>query len=463
MKGGFTRVSWGGLLACMLLLFASWAQAQGVSSRPFRAGFGVVTKFSQGQPAAQIDLLPQLGVSWVRDTELWPVIEPRAGDYKPFSPAFQARLKKYRQHGIGVVFMLAYANPGAYPKTFDQPLAPINPKAFGRFAAHVAQELSKAGVHFALEVWNEPHNFHIREMVGGEWNGRPPSPWVDHYMEMVSEVITQVRRTHPDVPVMTSEDVWSNHYWFARSARLPKGFRDIGLHPYANDTSTGPEVAAPHADTDWGKPFQMVDRDRSFESAVRRLREHTKAHTGVMPAVWLTEWGYRIGEKLAQGVLTEQMAAGLLVRSFVLAEAVGAEANFWFSMNDVSDGAYGLIDNAGKQRLTFRAFVQMNQLLGDHNYAGRMTPAERPTTQVQVHRFTKGPIQKLVVWSADNRNRKLKLEPSWDVRQVQDVLGRPVELSQSDGRRSVEVDGSPLYILLGPETKSVNWSDKYAE
>lgn len=460
MRGWLLRWPICGLLACALWHFALTAQAQEVSGRPFRAGFGVVTKFVQGQPANQIDLLPQLGVSWVRDTELWHTLELRAGEYKPFSAAFRSRLKKYREHGIGVVFMLAYANPGAYPKTAERPLAPIDPKAFGRFALYVARELNQAGVSFALEVWNEPHNFQIKEMVGGEWNGRPPSPWVDHYMQMVAEVMTQVHSVLPGVPVMTSEDVWSNHYWFARNRYLPKGFRDIGLHPYGNDSSTGPEVAAPYAESDWGRPFQMVDRDRSFESAIRRLREHTKAHTGVLPDVWLTEWGYRIGEKLADGVVTERSAAAYLVRSFVLAEAAGAKANFWFSMNDVTDGPYGLVDNQGKTRQSFHAFVQMNQLVGDHHYAGRLTPSTRSTTQLQVHRFTKGNIQKLLVWSADNRPRRLVIDPAWQVRQVRDIFGQPVELTESQGQRTVQVDGSPLYILFGPEMSTLKWSEK---
>lgn len=449
--------------ASMCVNFAGVAHAQGQVDRPFRGGFGVVTKFSQGQPESQIDLLPQLGVSWVRDTVMWPVVEPRPGEYRPFPLPFQERLKKYKKQGVGVVFMLAYANAVAYPKTPSNHLAPIDPKAFGRYASYVAQQLSKLGVQFALEVWNEPHNFQIREMVGGEWHGRAPSPWVDHYVEMVREVYEQVRPAFPDVPIMTSEDVWSAHYWFARHPRLPKGFRDIGLHPYANDTSSGPEVAAPYANVDWGKPYQLVDADRSFESALRRLRQHTKAQTSILPDVWLTEWGWRIGSKYAGGVITESLAAAFLVRSFVAGEAAGAKVTFWFSMSDVTDGPYGLIDNSGHPRAAFRAFVQMNQLIGDHHYAGRMTLAERSTLGVQAHKFVKGQVQKIVVWSADNTEHQLLLDPAWQVRQVQNLYGQPVTLKNADNAQRLEVGPEPVYLILGTESPSARWSEKLVE
>jgi hypothetical protein len=458
--GSCTRRSLLATLSLGLAMPIAWGQEKTLSQRPMREGFGLNVKFIQGQPEEQIDLLPRLGVNWVRDTVMWPTVEPRPGEYRPFPLPFQTRLKKYRDMGIGIVFMLAYTNSAAYPKTSHNPLAPIDPKAFGRYAAYVAAQLEKAGVRFALEVWNEPHNFHIREMVGGNWNGRPPSPWVDHYIEMVREVFEQARKVAPDVSVMTSEDVWSNHYWFARHPRLPDGFCDIGLHPYTNDSATGPEVAAPYPNTDWGKPFQMVDNGRAFESAVRRLRDYTQRHTGHRPNLWLTEWGWRINEKFSGGTVTESLASAFLPRAFIISEAIGSKALLWFSMYDAKDGAFGLLDMQGKPRATFKAFEAMNHLIGDYVLSTRLTPAERPTTGLQAYLLKKGQLQRIVVWSADNLDREFTLDSSWQVSDVHDVYGTLVKAQEPF--KQIQIGAAPVYLQL-KSTAPVRWSEKLAK
>lgn len=53
-------------------------------------------------------------------------------------------------------------------------------QAFGRYAGATARLLRESGVHFVLEIWNEPHNFVLGKQRGGPWHGGPPCPWLDH-------------------------------------------------------------------------------------------------------------------------------------------------------------------------------------------------------------------------------------------------------------------------------------------
>lgn len=442
---------WQLALLCMALLAAGAARsAAPLSDRPMRAGFGVVVKFAQGQPAEQIRLLPELGVRWVRDAVPWIDMEPRAGAFQPFPAAFAQRLQRYRQMGIGVVFMLGYANDKAYPATKAAPYAPIDPEALGRYAAHVTGLLKAAGVNFTIQVWNEPHNFHILKMVGGAWNGRPPSPWVDHYVAMLRAVSEHVHEKAPDTLVITSEDVVVNHYRFAQHPRLPKGFRGIGLHAYADQTSSGPEVASPYADSEWARPFQLVDRDRAFGSVVARLKRHTRQHTGVEPEVWITEWGYAVGGRHAGGTMSEDRVAAFLPRAYVQAEAAGVKVLCWFSMHDAVDGACGLIDRTGRQRPAFRSYAALNRLVGDLRLAQRLSPPDQQTRGAQAYLFEQGARRTLMVWSADNQPRTLPLDPAWATARILDVYGETVTPDGDAEARYAEIGAAPLYIELGP-------------
>lgn len=433
-------------LACVVL--SAGAQAEDVfTGRPLREGFGLAVKFNQGQPSDQLQALDALNVHWVRDTVWWPAMEPRAGVYLPFPEAFQQRLSHYRRHNIGVVFYLAYANPAAYPATKANPLAPIDPEAFGRYAAHIARLLKASGVRHVIEVWNEPHNFVIRKMVGGNWNGKPPSPWVAHYVDMVHHAVTAIKRVEPQTRVITSEDVWVNHYWFLE-AGLPAGLDGFGVHPYTGRDAPGPESASVYPGSDWTKPFQVVDADRSFASAIHRLRDHGRAKLGRQPEIWLTEWGWRVGEDVPEGRLTEAMQAVFLPRAFILAEAAGAQALMWFSFHDSTDGAYGLISKRDERRLSFRAFQTLSTELGDFALAARLSDPSQRTAGLQAFLFNKAGVRKVAMWSADNQTRLVTPPATWSVRRVVDAFGDAVTPSDAGTRPTYLVGAVPVYLEL---------------
>lgn len=325
-------------------------------------------KFSQGQPLHDLEMVKELGVKWVREEIAWSAIEQRKGVYNPLPESLKTRLNFYRANDIGVIFIMAYENGVAYPNKYDAPNDFVNPVAFGRYTAYMARQLKALGVRFVVELWNEPHNsaFAKKEHLGGNWQGAPPSPWVDHYTKMVEEAVKRIKAVDPSIPVITDDDMWVVHYHFLEKG-LPKALDGFAVHPY---TGGGPpELTAVYHDTDWTRPYQVVDQDRSFESAVRRLKEQGLKKMGKIPGIWVTEWGWRVGEHSSNGPLSESKIAIYLPRAFILAANAHVEGMCWFSSMDGPDGPMGLKTNDGRKRPAYDAFLKMSQTLSKTRFS----------------------------------------------------------------------------------------------
>ena len=455
----FGQSLWVGLLAAIVLALLgaarpAWSAAgastpqNGVgestgSQRKFREIIGLQVKFSQGQPLKDLPSLEELGVRWVRDHVGWVDIEPSPGQYRDFPPAFKERLAYYREHDIGVVFLLAYGNTRAYPPTAAEPYRSVDPGAFGRYAVAVARMLRAAGVRFVLEAWNEPHNSELPKLLGGAWNGKPPSPWVTHYVKMVSEAVRQVKAFDPTIELLTDDDMWVIHYWFLE-AGLPADIDGFAFHPY---TTGVPEKAAVDFYTDWVRPFTVVDKDGSFRSAVRRLREQVVAKLGKTPEMWITEWGWPVTGKGLKGEVPEDVLVGLLPRAFIMAEASGVRVMCWFSAQDTVDGPMGLTTNEVRHRKTYYAFKTMSQQLGDYTLVRQVAGATHPTSGVQAFLFRGPRDYKLVIWNVNGTQEHLALSGALRDAVVVDVLGNPVspQAGQSNPLR-VAFRGAPLYV-----------------
>lgn len=350
----------------IVVMFATNVLAEhNEKTRLFAENLCLQVKFFQGQPLSDLTLLTKLGVKWVREEDRWQSIELTPGVYEPLSPSLQQRLAFYKAHDIGVIFILGYENPKAYPNSVEKPANFVNVKAFANYAANMAKQLKASGVQFKLELWNEPHNaaFAKKEVLGGQWHGKPPSPWVDHYMNMVDAAFNAIKAVDPNIEVMVNDDMWIIQYFFLDKG-LPPTLDGLSVHPY--NGGRPPEITSVEASTEWTRPYQTVDEDRSFDSAVKRLLAHAEAKMGKRPKLWLTEWGWRIGEESPDGTkIDEDRVAHYLQRAFILAEAAGVESTCWFSAQDTVDGAMGLKSNDGALRPAFYAYQVLSEQLSD--------------------------------------------------------------------------------------------------
>jgi len=423
------------LLAPLAGLFG--ARAEGATCpepvhRPFGDMVGLGVKFSQGQPVRDLEMLLDLRVRWVRDAVWWPNVEPSAGRYADFTPAFAGQLDFYRRHDIGLVALLTLGNPRAYP---GAAAVSYDPPAFGRFAVQVARMLRTAGVRFVLEIGNEPHNSAFAKAVGGAWNGKAPSPWVDHYVRMVAAAVDAVKGFDPSIRLVSDDDMWVVHYWYLQ-AGLPPALDGFAFHPY---TPGPPERTSVAHDTDWTRPFSVVDPDQSFASAVRRLREQGRTKLACSPQMWITEWGWPVADGKTKHAVSDETLVAYLPRAFILAAAAGVEAMCWFSANDSVDGPMGLTRNDGTRRDSYQAFKTLTTQLGDHRLLRQVAGAKTPTTGLQAFLFEGPRGRKLVVWNADGQARQL---PWPDIGPAVAAMGRTVPTPD----RSAAVAAAPLYL-----------------
>lgn len=419
---------------------ASWpAAAAAAPRRAFGEMVGLQVKFSQGQPEAELALLPQLRVRWVRDAVHWPQIEPAAGRYADFTPAFARQLAFYGTHDIGLVALLTLGNSRAYRGADER----FDATAFGRFARQVARMLGESGVRFVLEIGNEPHSSELAKHFGGAWNGRPPSPWLQHYLRMAHAAVAEVKSLDPRIRLLVDDDMWVIHHRYIE-AGLPPRIDGFAVHPY---TPGPPERTAVAHDTEWTRPFTVVDADRSFASAVRRLREAAARALRRQPEVWVTEWGWAAGAQVRHGVAPELVAA-YLPRAFVLAAEAGVEVLCWFSAHDAVDGPMGLVRHSGARRPAFDAFATMTAQLAAHHLVRRA--AGGSGLQAFVFADARG-ARKLVAWSADGRERRLP----WSrvaIAAGADGLGRALDR----GAATVVVDALPRYLPIDERDDEVD-------
>lgn len=384
---------------------------------------GVSTHFGQGLPHQFLPLLKELGVHWVRDVEYWPNVEQRPGEHI-LPSRLDARLRFYEENNLAIHYYLAYGNSKAYPDD------PYNPQAYARFAEFIAKTLSEEyDVDFALMVWNEPHNFGLGPDLGGNWNAVPPSPWVDHYLVMVTEAVRAVHAYDPDIIIIDNEDVIPSHYWFLAGG-LPADLTGFGIHPYGGT----PEQMHYGSDASWAQPWEIIDAQRSRRSLILRLQEHGERILGHRPQIWITEWGRKLGEETS-----EEQAAIDLPRFYITTFAAGVKGIMWFNFVDWNDGPYGLLDNDGYRRLTFQAYKTLSLELGHFRLVDHLIGHDHLVSGRQAYLFEGPTGYKLVLWNIDGPETVV-VHPQGD---------GPITVVDHLGR-TIPVAGDELILEIGP-------------
>jgi hypothetical protein len=439
------------VMASGLCSFTGLIKEKKQPDRKFGEIIGLGVKFSQGQPMEDLTMLTDLHVCWVRDHDDWARVERTPGQYI-FTPAFKNRLTFYKEHNIGVVYCLLYSNPTAYPPTPENPYNAVNPEAFGRYAAASARILRESGVRFVIEIFNEPHNFVLGKLLGGDKRGQAPCPWLDHYIKMANAAVKEVKAFDPTIKLLSDEDLTIFHYRYLE-AGLPHDLDGFAFHPYMRGKSSSPEIAQEGKGAAYEAPFTLTDPDHSFRSMVRRLREQGEAKMGKTPELWITEFGCPANADVTANVTfslgkaTEEELTGILVRAFIGAEASGVKVMTWFSSWDGPDGPMGLIAKDGRKRKSYFAYKTMSEQLGEYSLVRQVAGSSHLTTGVQAYLFRKGKDLKVVAWKIDGESKNLKLQGSFRGVQITDILGAPVNaMKDSKEVPQVEIGLIPVYL-----------------
>ncbi|WP_156924250.1 hypothetical protein [Derxia gummosa] len=433
------------LLVWMLIVLSdvrSAAIARAADPGDFNESACLVVKFVQGQPERDMPMLHDLGVHWARELVRWHEFEPQPGNYAELSPVLKRQLAYYRSHDIGLIALLTLDNPVAYPPGLDGSLRAFDAKAYGRFAHAAAEALSREGVRFVLEIGNEPHNSALLPRLGGQWNGSPPSPWLQHYVAMANAAVATVKQWNPAIKLLAQDDMWLLHYRFIDAGLTPE-IDGLSVHPYVMGM---PERAAVAHDTDWARPYQLVDPDRAFGSAVRRLKAYGRQKLGRDLEIWITEWGWPADG--TSPAFTSREVANFLPRAFLLANEAGVQATCWFSSQDNADGPMGLTTNFGRRRLAYDSYRIMTKQLAGMHFERRISGPTDRVLGVHVLRYSgDGGFARTVAWNSSAEPASLRLTGEGTAMNAEGDELKPIVLGE--GAACVPLGPGVIYLSGG--------------
>lgn len=236
-----------------------------------------LTTLDDAQLHAQLNLMQQAGVVWVRHTFYWDQIEPHRGD---FSWQDTDRIiQAIAQHPpLELVAVLQNSPQWAItPQAQDPTGPPANPDDFGQFAAAFSQRYANHIRYY--QIWDEPNLF-------TQWGRIPPRP--AHYAALLEAAYPAIHAADPDASVISAAlaptielgpDNLSDWLFLQDLYALKANvfFDAVGAKPYGFNTSPDD---------------RQVRSDLLNFSRVIGLREIMLAHNDAAKPIWASHWGW---------------------------------------------------------------------------------------------------------------------------------------------------------------------------
>ncbi|MBF0817807.1 hypothetical protein, partial [Microbacterium paludicola] len=369
-----------------------------------------------------------LGLSAARNDIKWSQNEPSPGSYQ-WTQTYIDELGKLKAQGVDLLGVidsgnLLYTGTGGqaeWQKLKTPPTSQQGIDAFGRFARAIAERFDVIGI----EVWNEfnhePFNKGCRT--------------ADCYLPLLQAVEKNVKGVDPDIAVVAGA-----------TANYDEGFLN----------SLWQIGGLKHSDVTSFHPYDIYGDPDGAARVVGRSIDSMKANGEEQP-VWITELGWTTGGRTAPVSLDTQ--ANRLIRAEVMALAAGGDKYFWYDLisdpaqvnkqGDAHEANFGLFDprREGLQALPPKPAAFSQALLAS-KIAGREPVRSDGIEGVRSVRFGEDGDEVRVAWVA-NGNRTVEYEAEGDV-QVTDAWGRVSTVSPRDGKVSVELTSSPVFIEPAP-------------
>ena len=198
-------------------------------------------------------LMRKAGISRVRCDFVWAWIEPKPGEWH-FEKCNQV-MDDAERHGLRVLPILDYDNPGAYPGTAWE-----RPDDWCRFVRAVVGRYR--GRFDVVEVWNEPN-------LPYAWK---PHPDAARYAALLKATYAAIKEVAPEVRVMMGGTAGADTAFLEGIYNAGGGpFMDIvNIHPYS-----------------WPNP-----PDGFLDTAIRKTRAVMARHGDENKPLWITEHGW---------------------------------------------------------------------------------------------------------------------------------------------------------------------------
>lgn len=409
--------------------------------------FGVVTHFAQegtSPPSVLLPLVKQAGFSWIRDDLYWDQIEKNPGVFA-FPKRYDAYLALCKRLGISPLIVLAYGNPGAYPRLFSTSRFPLSREARARFVDYVnavvarygddAVTASYGGTVKHWEVWNEPDFNEISYAA---------------YIALLRETFRAVKTVSPHASVISCGGGGSGGgpggdcvIEMIKEGGLNEqaGF---SIHPYMSPNT--PEKGYRTKDA----PIDFV----SIPSVWQHLKDFTAHHKkadGRTLQIWVTEFGWPVNPK--ERGQDEAMQAANLVRSYLLSRRYETvRVLFWYDF--VDDGIepnniehnFGLLHHDLTPKPAFVAASVLTSTIGKRSWEKALLDEEN----VKLYQYgANDPV--IAGWTVDGNQRdtSVSLPPGKYISRDWQGVDTPVVITNQKFHWRV----GPIPRYLMPDTR----------
>jgi hypothetical protein len=329
-------------------------------------------QFDRHTGLKRLGALKEAGAKWDRCDLWWGRIEPEQGQFVWDDVDWV--MKQYKDAGIELMPILCYGS--AWQKS-DAPVTDEERRLYARFV-HRTISRYKAQVR-VWEIWNEPN-------ITPFWSPRPD---VKEYAKLLKLAYAAAKQADPECTIVGAVTAGADLRFIEDLFREGGGewMDAISIHPYQGDLgSLSPERGG-------------------LEEQIRTLHKLLAQYDCRKP-IHITEIGHRTPGTAGHTHVTEAQQAAYLVRTFVIAQASGAQRVFWFNLQDWEE-FWGIIRQDFTRKPSFAAYQAMTQELEGKRPVGRLELGDK----VAAYAFASGDgrASVLVAWRTDDTDGIIRL------------------------------------------------------
>ncbi|MDQ0206912.1 cellulase family glycosylhydrolase [Alkalicoccobacillus murimartini] len=366
--------------------------------------------------ANEIELLAELGVTWVRIDLTWERIETEPGDYEYSETNYDELAEAIEANGMQPYFILSYGNP-LY--SGDQSIE--TSAGQDHFASFVRETVQRyKGMGGVWEIWNEPN-------YDEHWLTEPT---YEPYADLVHKAAPIIKDIDPTAtvagPAMLNLNgdslVWMEEL-FKRD--VLEYLDAISVHPYRH---TPPETVS----GDYEMLRELIDQYTE--------REDVEIFSG--------EWGYSL-TSLPDDVNEHQ--ANYLVRMMLVNEMNDIPISIWYGLRDNGTDwtnelhHFGLMDAQSQQKPAYTSFNTFIDLFTDYQYQKRWETHD----EVYALEFKNPNAGSLyALWTTSDQTQSLTLPLEAGIGTIMTISGQEEAVEWTEEGFNLDVSGSPVYLMV---------------
>lgn len=420
-------------LACAAMMFATSASMAAVewppTGKPIPAGFGVQLKGNNESPE-NLDLIQDLGLTWVRRGFIWEAVEKEQGVYD-FSK-YDQFIAECKKRGLKIIGCIAFSNRlyGTHAK--DEP----GRTGYAKFSAALAERYKDEDIIW--EIWNEPNVMTFWGKHGKK--GNTPE-YAAEYYGLVKATVPEMKKANPKCIVLggSVSNMWSESYnWmdaiFAMGV-LKTGIDGWSVHPYG--------LKSPE---DYIEAYDIMRKSMAKNGGPADI-----------PVV-NSERGFPLGKAEGYAGGDEALAAEYqswhLVRQYIIDLYCNVNVTIWYEWMGSDSEGFSLYKPDKQLPVNTACRVLIEQLKG---YSLNKRIAIGNTRDFAMSFTTPSGAEKVVVWTSPPPMQtvdkttphvaKIPVNAMGEI-EVIDIYGKLGRAEARGGVVEIMISGAPQYLVI---------------